>query len=192
MSSVVGPLDLLRTMVEVCCEVPVEYAVIGAIARNAWAPPRATADLDLAVAVGAEQYGALEEALARRGIVVKRRSSVDLASGVPDLVLLEAPHGPVRRVDLLVAKTAFELEAIRTSVEVDIGVPCRIVDPLHLIVYKLIAGRPRDLDDCVEVLRTRALGGKPVDVDRVRKWAAEWNVEPRLDEVLRLANAPEL
>lgn len=178
------PLDLLRRVVQACELVTVPYAVIGAVARNAWAPPRATTDIDLAVAVDAASYEALIAALAARAITVKRIVSSDPAAVVPDVALLEGPPGPVRRVDFLIAKTAFEHEAIQHSVEADIGLRCRVVRPEHLIVYKLIAGRPRDLDDATEVLRTRALAGQPVDRAAVQRWCAEWGVEERWARLL--------
>jgi predicted nucleotidyltransferase len=181
----IAPIGLLEIVVEVCVAAGVDYAVIGAIARNAWAPPRATADVDIAVAVSPEQYRGLVTALERRGFTVKRVSAADSGDLVPDLVLLEAPPGPVRRVDLLVAKTAFEMEAIQNSIEIEIGFPCNVASPEHLVVYKLIAGRRRDLDDIIEVIKTRILAGRPVDLTLVRKWATEWKVEDRLDAALR-------
>lgn len=71
------------------------------------------------------------------------------------------------------------------AVAVDLGGPSRVVTPEHLVVYKLIAGRPHDLDDVVEVIRTRALDGQPVGEAALRGWAREWDVLERLDEVLR-------
>lgn len=181
-----GPIGLVTQIADACSSVGVEYAIIGAIARNAWAAPRATADLDVAIAVDARQYDRLVSLLVDREFTVRRIGAADPASEIPDLVLLEAPPGPIRRVDILIAKTTFELEAIRESVEMDLGVPCRVVSPAHLVVYKLIAGRPRDIDDCIEVIQTRALTSTPVDLELVRKWATEWQVEARLDEVLLL------
>jgi hypothetical protein len=183
------PLELLRLVVEACASARVDYAVIGAVARNAWAPPRATADIDLAVAVVPATYRALIDALAHRGITLRRAMGGEAGALVPDLALLEGPPGPVRRVDLLIAKTAFEREAIERSVETDIGVACRVVRPEHLIVYKLIAARPRDLDDAAEVVRTRALAHQPVDEALVRRWAAEWGVEDRLEQLLAAARS---
>jgi len=43
--------EALRATVAACETVQANYAVIGGVARNAWAPPRATTDLDLAVFV---------------------------------------------------------------------------------------------------------------------------------------------
>lgn len=170
------PLALLAAAVQACEEVGAGYALIGALARNVWAPPRATADVDLAVAVEAASYASLLAALERRGVALKRTVVADPGASVPDVVLLESATGVVRRLDLLVAKTAFEREAIATATVQDVGVRCRVVQPEHLVVYKLIAGRPRDLADAEEVVRTRALAGTPVDFGVVDRWAGEWGL----------------
>ena len=128
------PLDVLRRVVDACAEVGVECAVIGAVARNAWAPPRATTDIDFAISVGAEGYGALVVALDQRGLAVKRTISSEPDAAVPDILLVEAASGIVRRIDLLIAKTPFEREAIAQAVPKDIGAQCRVVRPDHLIV----------------------------------------------------------
>jgi predicted nucleotidyltransferase len=178
------PLDLLRRVVESCETAGVSYAVIGAVARNAWAPPRATTDVDVAVAVAADTYQPLLAELAKRDVSLKRTVASDAAATVPDIALLEGPPGPVRRADLLIAKTDFEREAIDRAVTHVIGLPCRVVRPEHLIVYKLIAGRPRDFSDAGEVMRTRSLADERIDLDLIRHWANEWGVTDRLQRLL--------
>jgi hypothetical protein len=178
------PLALLRTVVDACDEVGVRYAVIGAVARNAWAPPRATTDLDLTASCAPAAFAALIAALERRALTVKRTISNDPRAAVPDIVLLEADSGVVRRLDLLIAKTPFELEAIGGAVTKEIGVACRVVRPEHLIVYKLIAGRARDLSDAEDVVQTARLTGEILDLDLIRRWTAEWGVTERLRQLL--------
>jgi len=184
------PLALLRDAGAACREAGIAYAVIGAVARNAWAAPRATADLDLAAVVPTRvAFRRLVDALSARGIGV-----IQLIGGegeeAPDLLRLERPTGVVRRLDILVAKTPFERDAVATSVEVELGGPHPVVRPEHLVVYKLIAGRPHDLEDALEVVRTRALDGHPIAEDVVRRWAAEWDVAARLDDLLRRSREP--
>ena len=81
---------------------------------------------------------------------------------------------------MLVAKTPFEREAVDHAVIHDIGKRCRVVRPEHLVVYKLIAGRPRDLADAEEVMRTRELAGETLGFGLIERWAREWGVEERL------------
>jgi hypothetical protein len=178
------PLDALRAAIDAATEAGASYAVIGAMARNAWAPPRATSDFDLALVVDAEAYGRLIAALAARGFSVKQTIAADPDDPIPDVVLLDNPRALVHRTDLLIAKTPFEVEAVHEAVSHDIGVTCRIVRPEHLVVYKLIAHRPHDLDDAEDVMRTRQLAGEAVDLEVVRRWAVEWGVDGHLDALL--------
>lgn len=178
------PLGALLAAIEAATEVNVAYALIGAAARNAWAPPRATSDFDLALIVDPDGYARLLAALAARGFSVRQAISAEPDDEIPDVVLLDNPETLVHRIDLLVAKSSFEREAVAEAVPRDIGITCRIVRPEHLIVYKLIAHRPRDLADAEDVIRTRELAGEPVDLDVVRRWAVEWGVEGFLDTLL--------
>jgi polysaccharide biosynthesis protein len=52
-------------------------AVIGAVARNAWAPPRATTDLDLTISAHHETLDALDAALRRLGYTAVRRQQAE-------------------------------------------------------------------------------------------------------------------
>jgi hypothetical protein len=178
------PFALLRDTDAACVETRIRYAVIGAVARNAWAAPRATADLDIAAIVpDPPACQRLIAALATRGIVVRRLTAGE--DEVPDLLRVERATGIVRRLDILPAKTPFEIEAVTQAVSADLGGPTRVVRPEHLIVYKLIAGRPQDLEDIVEVIRTRALDHSPIDDELVRRWATVWHVVERLDDAVR-------
>ncbi|GIW41435.1 MAG: hypothetical protein KatS3mg076_2012 [Candidatus Binatia bacterium] len=52
------------------------WAVIGAVARNAWAPPRATTDLDVAVAAEPAVVRAVGTALRTLGYALVREAAV--------------------------------------------------------------------------------------------------------------------
>jgi len=108
----VSLLDVLTAIDEGAGE-PRAFAVIGAVARNAWAPPRATADLDLAVS-------ARPEVLERLGYRRVREQRADPSDSLPDILIF-------RRMP--------------------------VATPEDLVVYKLLADRPRDRDDI------RAVGG---------------------------------
>ncbi len=159
-------------------------AIVGAVARNAWAPPRATTDLDLSVLASAETVGAAERALEGLGLRCVRRQQADPGERLPDLLVFRRDGPEVRQVGLLVAKTAFEREALARAVVVDLpGTAMRVATPEDHVVYKLIAFRPRDIDDILAVARTQARAGRPFDWASVSTWAAFWAVEDRLARI---------
>jgi hypothetical protein len=156
------------------------YAVIGAVARNAWAPPRATTDLDLTISARPETLDAIDGALRTLGYRRVRQQQAESADPLPDIVIFRSEDAEPRQVDLLLAKTPFEEEVIQRAERVEIGsrrLP--IASPEDLVVY-LLADRPRDRDDIRAVLRTQARTARPFDWAHVERWAAFWQISDRL------------
>lgn len=173
--------ELLAALAELAKEVPGGVALIGAFARNAWAPPRATTDLDLAVAADPEVVARVEAVLAPLGFRTVRRQQVEAADDVPDIVVLRRDEGDPRQVDLLVAKSAFEASALGRAVPIAIGdASIPTVTAEDLIVYKLLASRPRDLEDVRAVLATQERAGRALDWSYIERWAQFWGIEDRL------------
>ncbi len=166
------------------------FAVVGATARNAWAPPRATTDLDLAVVADADVLHALEAALDDLGYRCVRRQQAEPSDSLPDLLIFRSESAELRQVDLLVAKTPFEESALERAIPIDVaGTTVPVVSPEDLIVYKLLADRPRDRDDVRAVVRTQERAGRSLDWDYVERWAQFWGIE---DRCLRLrGEAPD-
>lgn len=160
---------------------PGAFAIIGAVARNAWAPPRATTDLDLTVLGDADLLTRVDAALAGLGYRTVRDQRADPADDLPDIKILRREDAELRQVDILVAKTPFEEEVLRRAVLVEVGsIEVPVATPEDLIVYKLLADRPRDREDVRAVVRTQARSGRPLDWDHVERWARFWRIEDRL------------
>ncbi len=155
--------------------------MIGAVARNAWAPPRATTDLDVTIAAADRDLLDAERARAAFGYRPVRRHTVDSDDPLPDLIIFRGDAPALRQVDLLVAKTPFEVEVLRRAVTVEVGgAAVAVATPEDIVVYKLLADRLRDRDDARSIARTRARAGSPLVWAHVERWAAFWGVEDRL------------
>lgn len=160
---------------------PGAFAIIGAVARNAWAPPRATTDLDLTVQGDADLLVRVDEALSGLGYRLVREQRADPADDLPDIKILRCEDAELRQVDILVAKTPFEEEVLRRAAMVEVGsIEVPVATPEDLIVYKLLADRPRDREDVRAVVRTLARGARPLDWGHVERWARFWRIEDRL------------
>jgi predicted nucleotidyltransferase len=177
---------LLQRAVSALVAANVRFAVVGAGARNAWAPPRASTDLDFGVVADAIEYARVRTELERAGFTCLRETRAEAADTVPAIATFEDTSmlEPPRHVDLLVAGTSFEHEAIARAVERPVAaVDVPVVTREDLIVYKLIAWRSRDRLDIEEVLATARAGGVVLDWPYIRARAAEWGVEDRFREV---------
>jgi len=160
-----------------------DCAIIGGCARNAYAPPRATKDVDLAVRLDEAAFSAVRGAFAEQGFHLVTEVRAEESSAVPDVALFRDEKGA--RIDLLIAKTDFELEAIARRIRPSKPGSLAIVTVEDLLVYKLIAGRTRDLADAEEVVRTQVLAGRRIDWSHVERWCTEWGLEDRLDALRR-------
>jgi hypothetical protein len=146
----------------------VSWVVMGAVAANRYRREvRLTGDLDLLVAShGSNGLGALEASFENAGWSVRRGSA--------DGAILRLRHATLGAVDLVLAETEYQREAIeRAASEVSgAGVPLRVLRIEDVLVHKLIAGRPRDLADIEDILARRP----ELDETYVQRWVAYWDV----------------
>jgi predicted nucleotidyltransferase len=152
----------------------IDYALIGGHAVNAWLEPRFTADVDIVVAAGPDDFDRLKQILAGEGFVVTREHGADQPSG-PDFVRFESESSALI-LEVQAAKTQFQGEAIRRAGVGEAGV--RIATVEDLIVMKLIADRAKDQIDLV------GLAALPeIDWTYIEHWAEEWQILDRLQRI---------
>ena len=150
----------------------IRWALAGGLAANRYRrSPRHTDDVDLLLADTGPGLDTLESALTAAGW------SVHLAD--PEGGLLRARHSELGRVDLLIAGTPYQQEAIRRAlVEAETVPGAGIVPTLtveDVIVHKLIAGRYRDLADVEEILESNPT----LQEAYIKRWAEFWEVSDR-------------
>ncbi|MBW8878100.1 MAG: nucleotidyl transferase AbiEii/AbiGii toxin family protein [Acidobacteria bacterium] len=147
------------------------WAAIGGLAVAARAEPRTTRDLDVAIAVaGDREAEGIVRALRSRGYyevpkqAVMEQTDVGRLATVRLLVPGEENDGLV--VDLMFASSGVEPEIVRASeiMQVMPKVAVPVVRTGHLYALKILAGRPKDQEDC-QALRRRM---RPEDFEEAR------------------------
>jgi predicted nucleotidyltransferase len=148
------------------------FMLIGGQAVLVHGEPRLTQDVDITLAASPERLNDALEACATAKLSPLPR---DVAEFVRDTFVLPASDLESGiRVDFVFSTTPFEAEAIRRAVSIDVGgTPVPFASPEDLILHKLFAGRPRDLEDAAGVVRRKA---GDVDWGYIRKWAREFSV----------------
>jgi hypothetical protein len=151
-------LELAAAIVEILDELGVASALIGAAALAAHGYPRATEDVDLAVA--ADPFSTLREAQHR----ITKRLGVEASLSTPDAddplggVLTVTGEGvdPVQVVNFqnpLAPRQNPGAEAVRTAVAgIVAGTRLRVVDLPHLVALKLYAGGYKSQLDVLALL----------------------------------------
>jgi hypothetical protein len=177
-------LDSIDRVVDVVTKAGLTYAFIGGVAMNTWAIPRATFDLDLAIAVSDRTLADLLHRFEAKGFVV----DAEFRNGFRDRIAgMEKVHTflPIGRsllaVDLFLANTPFLESTLARRVVVDLGHgPIQICSAADLILFKLIAGRPKDMLDIKNLI---VVQGIP-EPSYLRSWASRLGLEERLKPLL--------
>jgi hypothetical protein len=179
-------LDALRALHDALQALNVPWMVIGGVAVIAHGVPRYTADVDATAVAPEEPLERLFDVFARHHVVPRIDGALAFGRERQVLLLRHEPSGV--DLDVSLAWLPFEVEAIGRSTTIDYaGVTIRIPRPDDLVIYKLVAARPRDLED---VERLLLLHGPSLDLPRitatVREFAEALEDTGRLDALERL------
>ena len=141
--------------------------------------PRLTEDID--ITLGADP-AALPDLLRACGALGLKPLPVHVDEFVQETFVLPVRHETTRlRVDFIFSSTPYERQAIARAAQVPIGgasVPFASAE--DLILHKLFAGRPRDLEDVRGVVRRKGSG---LDWSYVERWAAEFASIPGREQL---------
>lgn len=134
-----------REFIACCAAREVRFLVVGRYALAAHGHPRFTKDLDVWVAMDADNRSRLVEALYDFGFGSTGLTASDFAEAGTVVQL----GYPPKRIDLLTSVTGIDFESCypnRLLVDID-GIEVPFVDLAALLVNKRAVGRPQDLAD---------------------------------------------
>ncbi len=148
----------------------IPYMVIGGQAVLIHGEPRLTRDIDVTLGIGPEGMDLVLEAVEELGLEALPE---DVRAFVRRTMVLPARHAPSgMRVDFIFSFTPYERQAIERASVVDIkGTPVRFASAEDLVIHKLFARRPRDLEDARGII----LKNPSLDRDYVRGWLEEFD-----------------
>lgn len=141
------------------------WYVFGAQAVLVWGRPRLTGDVDVTVFLDPEAPDAFVSAMDQAGFDLRIWNVRDFVSRTRVFPFTHAASGLA--LDAVLGGPGLEEEFLRTAHQVDVGgllVP--VIGPAELIVTKILAGRPKDLDDVQGILRAQE---SALDLDRIRE-----------------------
>jgi hypothetical protein len=137
---------LLETIAKALEKTGIPYMIIGGQAVLLYGEPRLTKDIDVTLGAGIERISDVLHLISELGWEILVDS--------PDLFIKKTMVLPCRepqsgiRVDLVFSFSPYEQQAIRRSRPVEIGDSfVQFASVEDLIIQKIIAGRPRDLED---------------------------------------------
>lgn len=150
------------------------FMLIGGQAVLIHGEPRLTQDIDVTLGVAPDRLDDLLDVSRAIGLEPLPRDPVAF---VRDTLVLPTAHPESTiRVDFIFSLTPYEAQAIERAVGVEIrGETVPFASAEDLLIHKLFAGRPRDLEDARGVVRRK---GPELDWDYLARWAREFASVP--------------
>ena len=150
------------------------YMIIGGQAVLLYGTPRMTKDIGITLGMDVGRLDSLLPALVAMGLETipeDFRSFVEQTSVLPT-----REEGSGIRVDFIFSFTPYERQAIARATPVLLGrTKVMFASAEDVIIHKIFAGRPRDLED----VRTILLKNPDLDRMYIRKWLSEFEKSPQ-------------
>jgi predicted nucleotidyltransferase len=171
--------ELIARLAGALAKQRLSFMLIGGQAVLLHGEPRLTQDIDVSLAASIDR---LDDVLAACSEADLSPLPANVRSFVEEtFVLPAADAGTGVRVDLIFSNTEYESAAIARAISIEIGgshVP--IASAEDLLLLKLFAGRPRDIEDAEGVVRRNRDG---LDWSYIRRWAREFSAVPGREDV---------
>jgi predicted nucleotidyltransferase len=150
------------------CGIP--YMIIGGQAVLLYGEPRLTRDIDITLGVNIDRLDTLLDIIRQIGI---KPLAGDVETFVRKTMVLPAlDEATGIRVDFIFSFTPYEAQAIERARKVRIlDHDVRFATIEDLIIHKIFAGRPRDIED----VRSIFLKGHTIDISYIEEWLREFD-----------------
>jgi len=145
-------------------ECGLQWYVFGAQAAIIWGSSRLSADVDVTAAIEPETLAHYTDAMSSHGF----EPVIDDSEFVARTRVLPFVHRTSGMpLDVVLAGPGLEEEFLRRAIPVDVdGTLVPVISPEDLIVTKILAGRPKDIEDIRSVIHQRA---SSLDEARIRE-----------------------
>jgi hypothetical protein len=157
------------------------YMIIGGQAVLLYGEPRLTRDIDITLGVNIDRVGKLLTVCQELSL---KPIPKDIESFVRQTMVLPALDETTGiRVDFIFSFTAYETEAIKRAKKIIImEQEVYFASPEDLIIHKIFAGRPRDIEDA----RIIILKNPDLNIQYIRNWLKEFSVSSKQKDFLKI------
>lgn len=182
------PADLLRALAPALGAHGCRWYLFGAQAVTIWGRPRLTTDVDVTIQLESGRTEALLATLDTAGFRLAFAATDAFVRVTRVLPLVHQSSG--MPLDIVLAGPGLEEQFLDRAIPVRIGeLSVPVISPEDLVVTKVLAGRPKDIEDIHGLLRSR---GPSLDIDYVRRTIAmieealgQSDLQPILERELR-------
>jgi hypothetical protein len=129
----------------------IPYMVIGGQAVLLYGEPRLTRDIDITLGIGVNGLEKVKRVIQAVALIILIKKEKDFVERTMALSTLDKKSGI--RVDSIFSFSSYERQAIERGKNIQLGrVLVRFASLEDVIIHKVIAGRPRDIEDVESML----------------------------------------
>lgn len=160
---------LLIRLSEALEKAGIPYMVIGGQAVLVYGDPRFTKDIDITLGAGVDRLGEVLELVGSIGLKLLTPSPAEFVQKTMVLPCQDKASGV--RLDLIFSFSPYERQAMKRVRRFTFsGKEVCFASPEDLVIHKVIAGRPKDLED----VRTVQIKNRWIDRIYIEKWLKEF------------------
>jgi len=161
---------LLETLARNLNDRRIPYMIIGGQAVLVHGEPRLTKDIDITLGIAPDDWRKIQPVIESVGLKILVDNPDQFVTDT--FVLPTEDPVSVFRVDFIFSITPYEREAIQRANSVKIGkTKVRFANVEDLIIHKIFAGRPRDIEDVKHII----LKNPGFDKEYVLRWLKDFD-----------------
>ncbi|MBM3713059.1 MAG: nucleotidyltransferase family protein [Actinobacteria bacterium] len=159
----------------------IPYMIIGGQAVLLYGEPRLTRDIDITLGISIDKIDKILKIIEEINLLP---IPVDIKSFAEKTFVIPAKDkNSGIRIDFIFSQTSYERQAIKRTNDVKIkNITLKFASIEDLIIHKIFAGRPRDLDD----IRSVILKNPDFDKDYTVKWLKEFDASLGEDKFVNI------
>lgn len=160
---------LLVKLSEAFLQAKIPYRVIGGLAVLIYGEPRLTKDIEITMGAGIERLKEVQDLVESIGWKVLPSVPIEFVQKTMVLPCLDSNSGV--RSDLIFSFSPYEHQAMERVHRITfLGKEVCFASPEDLVIHKVVAGRPRDLED----IRSIQIKNPSIDRNYIEKWLLEF------------------
>lgn len=178
--------NLLKKIASQLLKQNIPYMIIGGQAVLAHGEPRLTKDIDVTLGIGVDEWRRMEVVIREIGWQYLIRDVENFVKETMVLPVMDKESGI--RIDFIFSFSPYERQAISRALDIELGgVAVKFAALEDVVILKIIAGRPRDIEDAKSILV------KNPGYDRVyiREWLGEFDSSLEEDFTETFSNLEE-
>ncbi|OGC41363.1 hypothetical protein A2Y85_02100 [candidate division WOR-3 bacterium RBG_13_43_14] len=161
---------LLKKLAKYLSKYRIPYMIIGGQAVLYYGEPRLTKDIDVTLGITINEIALILKLVKATGLLLRIKDPVAFAKKTMVIPAFEKISGI--GIDFIFSNSPYERQAIKKAKKVHIDkVKLNIAALEDVIIHKLIAGRPRDIED----IRSIILKNPKYDKRYIVKWLKKFD-----------------